>query len=280
MSANAINFKDTDFATVHGLDTALEMEKEKYAKCPVKQDYVPEHEMAQAWGYVVAAYFLMEESLKLLLHTRGATPGKTHTLSSLFGLLPCPDKDVLREYYRDFRCAFENAKTFPFSEVDEFLANLDGGKNSKGKHVGSFDWRYFLIEKPQGGAMPTVSIEFMHEVVYGAIRIVEHGVSGNSKPFRYTYSQRLHSNRSHKYRDWLTVRMKSDGWDELGDRLEILWGPDYRGRHDLLLFRGKSTLIRFAELPEGFSLPIVDKRQEIKSFDVDEGFRSIGVTRV
>ena len=114
MSANAINFKDTDFATVHGLDTALEMEKEKYAKCPVKQDYVPEHEMAQAWGYVVAAYFLMEESLKLLLHTRGATPGKTHTLSGLFGLLPCPDKDVLREYYRDFRCAFENAKTFPF----------------------------------------------------------------------------------------------------------------------------------------------------------------------
>ena len=76
------------------------------------------------------------------------------------------------------------------------------------------------------------------------------------------------------------VRMNSEGWDELGDRLEILWGPDYRGRHDLFFFKGKGAKPYFAELPEGFSLPIVDKRQEIESFDVDQGMRSIGVTRI
>ena len=79
----------------------------------------------------------------------------------------------------------------------------------------------------------------------------------------------------------MTVRMNSEGWDELGDRLEILWGPDYLGRYDLLLFRGKGVQPYFAERPEGgFSLPIVDKREEIESFDVDEGMRSICVTRI
>ena len=76
------------------------------------------------------------------------------------------------------------------------------------------------------------------------------------------------------------ARMNSQRGDELGDRLEILWGPDYRGRHDLLRFKGKATQLCFAELPENFSLPLVDKRQEFESFDVDEGMRSIGVTRI
>lgn len=40
-----INFKDADIATVAGLDTALRMEKEKYAKCPVKPDLVATYEI-------------------------------------------------------------------------------------------------------------------------------------------------------------------------------------------------------------------------------------------
>ena len=57
----------------------------------------------------------------------------------------------------------------------------------------------------------------------------------------------------------------TEGWDELGDRLEILWGPDYQGRHDLILFKGEVGTRYFKELPKSFSLPIVDKRQEIES---------------
>ena len=54
--------------------------------------------------------------------------------------------------------------------------------------------------------------------------------------------------------------MNSDGWDELPDRLEILWGPDYKGRHDLLLFKGKGAKDCFSEIPKDFSLPTIDKR--------------------
>ena len=74
--------------------------------------------------------------------------------------------------------------------------------------------------------------------------------------------------------------MNSDGWDELPDRLEILWGPDYKGRHDLLLFKGKGAKDCFSEIPKDFSLPTIDKRDELAPFDVDEGFRSIGITRI
>ena len=69
-----------------------------------------------------------------------------------------------------------------------------------------------------------------------------------------------------KYRDWLEVRMNSDGWDDLDDRLEILWGPDYQGRYDLYLFRDKSMKSCFSKIPADLELPIVDKRREIETF--------------
>ena len=73
--------------------------------------------------------------------------------------------------------------------------------------------------------------------------------------------------------------MNSDGWDDLGDRLEILWGPDYRGRYDLCLFRGKGRKDYFSTIPDDFALPLVDKRKEVEAFDAEEGYRGIGVTR-
>ena len=81
-----------------------------------------------------------------------------------------------------------------------------------------------------------------------------------------------------KYRHWLTVRMNSDGWDNLGDRLEILHGPDHLGRHDLILYQGEEQKWCFSKIPDDLELPIVDKREEIQNFDSDEGYRSIGVT--
>ena len=71
-----INFRDNDLTAVHGLDTALRMEKDKYAKCPVQPDLVPHYEIYQAWGYVVCGYFLLEESFKLRIHIHGDTPDR------------------------------------------------------------------------------------------------------------------------------------------------------------------------------------------------------------
>ena len=276
----ATYFKDPLWITAW-LDTALEKEKEKYEKCPVKSDLVPGHEVAQAWGYVVAGYFLVEESFKALLHLCGKKAPPKHSLTMLFDLFEPGDKEILREYYSDYRATIGGyVGKFPFGTLDEFLVNLDGDPNkNRNDHIGSFDWRYFLIEEKRSAKMPTVSVEFLHEIAYGCTRMVEYAHTGNSNPSKYTHSWRMHRKRNKKQRAWLMVRVNSKGWDKLGDRLEILWGPDYRGRYDLVLFRGKKAIKDFAERPEGLSLSIVDKRQEIESFDVDEGMRSIGILR-
>ena len=282
MANQTIDFKDPLRITAW-LDTALKKEQEKYKKCPVMPDLVPGHEVAQAWGYVVAGYFLVEESFKALLYLRGKQVPLKHSLTMLFDLFEADDKETLHEFYTDYReTVGGRVGAFPFMTLDDFLANLDGDPNNRGDdHIGSLDWRYFLIEEKRSQKMPTVSVEFLHEIAYGCICMVEHAHNGRFEPSRHTHSWRMQWKRAEKHRGWLMVRMNSAGWDELGDRLEILWGPDYRGRHDLLLFRGKGVQTHFAELPEGsFSLPIVDKRQEIESFDVDEGMRSIGVTRI
>ncbi len=80
-----IRFKDRTWVLAW-LDTALEKEKEKYAKCPVIPDMVPGHEAAQGWGYVVAGYALVEQSFKALLHLREKNVPARHSLSNLFGL--------------------------------------------------------------------------------------------------------------------------------------------------------------------------------------------------
>ncbi len=262
------------------LDTALKKEKEKYAKCPVMPDMVPGHEAAQGWGYVVAGYALVEQAFKGILHLREEDAPPTHSLSKLFDLLDQSDQDMLREYYSDYKSSSEgNLRTFPFETLDDFLTNLDGDANKRGDRVGSFDWRYFLIEENRSRRMPLVSVDYLHEVAYGGIQIIRHLKSGNGQPSESTRSYRMRNSRMEKYTDWITVRMNSDGWRNLGDRLEILWGPDYRGRYDLFLFRGQQATPLFCEIPSDFEFPIVDKRNEVSDFDVEAGYRSIGVMR-
>ena len=206
---------------------------------------VPGHDVAQGWGYVVAGYFLVEESFKALLYVRGNKKvSKEHSLFFLFDMLENNDKAVLREYYDDYRSTMGGKiGAFPFQSLNEFLLNLDGDTKRKG----SFDWRYFLIEENQSKVMPTVSVDYLHEIVYGCTRIVEHAYNGRFDPSRYTLSRRMRAKRKLKYADWLTVRMNLEGWDDLGERLEILWGPDRLGRYDLLLFRGEGAKQYFSE---------------------------------
>ena len=275
-----IDFKDPLWI-IAWLDTALKKEKEKYAKCPIIPDMVPGHDVAQGWGYVVAGYFLVEESFKALLYVRGNKKVPTeHSLSTLFDMMENNDKAILQEYYDDFRSASGGTiAAFPFKTLDDFLLNLDGDRNSRGNHIGSFDWRYFLIEKKRSKVMPTVSVDYLHEIVYGCTRAVEHAHNGRFDPSRYTLSRRMRAKRKSKYAKWLTVRMNSEDWNNLGDRLEMLWGPDHLGRYDLLLFTGDSAKPYFSAIPDNLSVPVVDKRSELENFDVEKGYRSIGIMR-
>lgn len=176
------------------LDTALDMEKRKYKSCPVKQDMMPGHEAAQAWGYVVAGYSLVEQSFKGLLYVRGEDKVlRKHSLSALFNMLIDEDKRVIREYFTDFRMVLGNTGNwFRLKSVDTFLENLDGEENSrKSDRIGSFVWRYYLIEESDGPKMPIVSVEFLHEISYACNRILEFLVHRNFQPMQYTYSKRM-----------------------------------------------------------------------------------------
>ncbi|MDE2981074.1 MAG: hypothetical protein OXU74_07755 [Gemmatimonadota bacterium] len=280
MSKKQIDFKDPVFA-LNWLDTAIGFERRKLSKCPVLPDMAPGHEAAQGWAYVVAGYFLLEQAFKLLLHLRKTSPARTHTLSSeLYDLLPDNEKDTLREYYRDYREACDRATGFPFRNLDSFLSNLDGQQTSSGRFVGSFDWRYYLIEKMTGAAMPIVSIEMLHEVAYGATRIMEYLVHGRFEPSQYTYSHRMHWPRKRKYLEWMTVRINTPELHLPESGLEILWGPDYRHRYDFLIHHGNGRFnIGFNKLPKDQGIQIIDKRDEVEAFDPDEGFKSIGIVR-
>ena len=129
--------------------------------------------------------------------------------------------------------------------------------------------------------MPTVSIDYLHEIIYGCKQIFHAAHQGNFDPSTYTNSWRMHRQRNiGTYRYWYMVRMNSEGWGELGDRLEILWGPDYRDRYDWQIFKGEGALRYFCQLPEHPPVPVVDKRQELGEFDLEAGLRSIGVSPI
>ena len=177
------------------------------------RDVVPGHEMAQAWGYVIAGYFLVEESFKAFLYMRNKRVPTKHSLTKLFDLFEADDKETLREFYTDYReTILSGAGLFPFKTLDDFLANLDGDSNNRGDdHIGSFDWRYFLIEENSSQTMPTVSMEFLHEIAYGCIRMVEHAHNGRFEPSQHTHSWRMRWKRYREYNDWVTARMNSEG---------------------------------------------------------------------
>lgn len=275
--ARAAKYKDPLRITAW-LDTALKKEQEKYKKCPVTPDLVPRHEVSQGWGFVVAGYFLVEQSFKAILYVRNKRICRIHELLRLFNSFDQYDQDTLREYFTDFKAASGgHISIFPFTTLDDFLENLDGDKVGR-NHIGSFDWRYFIIEENRSREMPLVSVEYLHEITYGSTRVVEHSAFGHSAPRQFSYSWRMQRERTKKYIHWYTVRRNSEGWNDLGDRVEILWGPDYRDRYDLYVFRDKRIASKFATLPSDIDLPVVDKRTEIEVFDVQQGLRSIGVS--
>ena len=259
----SIDFKDPFYITTW-LEAALEKEKEKNEPCPVTPDMVPDYIAAQGWGYVIVGYFLVEQAFKALLHIRRQQVDKTHSLVALFDRIDQEDKKVLREYYTDFKMTNGgNAGSFPFTSLDDFLVNLDGDKNDRGNHIGSFVWRYFLIEENRRQPMPLVSIEYLHEIVLACIQIIRFATSGGIERSRHTRSSRMHKERKDKYESWFDRRINAEGWAAFGARCEILWGPDYRGFHDICFFEGNKMTLKFSEIPTDLNVQIVDRRKEI-----------------
>ena len=280
-SGQKISFKPP-YIILMWLEAALKHEKLKYEKAPVGHDMVPEYDMAQGWGYVVAAYSLLEQSMKAVVHMRGVhhVPTK-HSLSILFGLFETKDKDALREFYLDYKATTPGMDAFPFTTLDEFIGNLDGDTNMQGSdHIGSFDWRYSPIEEAKSQTMPTVSIDFLHEIIRGCNVLVEAAYKKNLDPVLFTNSWCMRRQReSDVYRDWHLYMLNepSAKWKRRGERIEILWGPDYQDRYDFDYFKAEGMKPFFCKLPDEHDFQVVDRREEIENFNAEAELRSIGI---
>ena len=257
-----VTYKDPLYVGVW-LKTALDKEWQKYDAVPVVPDYAPGHDLAQAWGFVVAGYFLIEQGLKAILFVSGGKPTKTHGLAGLFDKLRKSNQDTLSRCYEDFRHVFPGMLQFPPRTLRDFLVNLDGAPDG-GNHIGSLDWRYFLTEERRGESMPLVSIDAMHEVALACVHLVQ-SRGKDDRARANTYSLRLHRRRHSAYMDRLNEELSASEWPEERDRLEVLWGPDYRGRHDYIVYQGKNAQSVFGLLPNFDELPypVVDRRREL-----------------
>ena len=275
MKANSRAELRTDGLAQAYLEAALKSEYAKFRDMPPKADLVPGYQAASGWGFLVAAYFLIEESFKAVLSGYGSHVKKTHTLAELFADLPERDKTILGEYHNDFLSTFQYTSPFPYRQVESFLENLDGSDKR-----GSFDWRYFLIEERPSAVLPQVSVNLMHEVVFASLRILAFQRNNEWDPLQYTHSWRKRRVRDDRYFDWLLYRMNSPGWAELGDRLEILWGPDYKGRYDYMVFRGDRRSDHFAPLPDlnALDMHVEYKKDEMDSFDPRKAYSALGIT--
>ena len=251
------------------LHTALNMEWRKYLAVKANPDLILKDEWSvQIWGYVVIGYSLIEQCLKAILFMRNTCPPKTHGLVELFHKLKDDDQQVIREYYRDFRCHFFEMNSFPFSTLDNFLSNLDGSQKNQ---TGSFNWRYFLIEEVNSAQLPEVSVNMMHEIAYGCVNLVHIIATCGKTEFASDniYSRRLQMNRYLIMNDWIADRKKASGWGSEGNRIEIITGPREFDYFDYLVYTGEDIHHYFQPKPnkeeERFKMiKVIDKRKEMK----------------
>ena len=234
----------------------------KYASNPIQYD-IEEYNCAQAWGSIVAGYFLLEQSLKALLHLCNCQIGRTHVLYSLFELLPDKQKNILRFHYSDFVKAFPGLGRNTLDEIDGFFQNLDGDQSK-----GSFDWRYFLIEEQSSSKLPFIEMGLIYENVYSICRALE--VYGNADDMHeeYTYSTYLACARRRVFLRWYEQREYSPDWAGTGDRIEIFWGPDYAARYSYVKINGDQLNSYFDILSEDLEnkFSICDVRAKFMSF--------------
>lgn len=251
------------------LERALEVERMKYTAVPVEGDLIRRFVSAGAWGYVTVSYMLIEQALKTLLdQTIGFDSARlpdrlrhTHALKTLFDHLDVDDRKVLEDQYRDYWLTEDaGSKGFTLDEIGAFLGHLDRGR-------GSVSWRYSLTEEiatiPQLG---DVYLEHMWETTRCVLGVIRYHAMGYQPKTHSIVKWQL---RLHQYRRWLHWRLNSGRSRHQPDRIELLRGPDYRGRSDFCVVQGKNLSQRFGDIDptaKETGLEVVDVRHEIAAF--------------
>lgn len=251
----------------HNMNTALKAERRKYQESPPKADMIPLHTVIQYWGYVTAAYFLIEQGMKALLVKRGEKVEFTHNLNEIYNALEPEERQIINEYYTDFlKTTGEEVKDIQIRTAQKYLDHLDG-RTQGGKRKGSMDWRYLLIESHANREMPKISINLMHEIALACVLLIK-----EHRPEEWTHSHRLHSSRKEFYKTWEQQMIHTGILNRpIGRVIEILWGPDYKGRYDLMhsindgktLCAGLTTFEKEPEPAKNGEYTVIDRRKLI-----------------
>ena len=122
--------------------------------------------------------------------------------------------------------------------------------------------------------MPRVSINVMHEIVYGCVQLVHYINNCPDMPGECIYSERLRWRRLDRYKDMRLDQRDQPGCKQKGNRIEILWGPDYKDRCDYLVVKDGMPHRYFGPLPdtEEVELERIDRRGELKLLGLEDAF--------
>lgn len=132
--------------------TACKRTRKIAAENPVQPDYAPDHEAAEAWPLITAAYNGIEQALKMLLlvpknarFTMEQLKKKPfgHDLEELYGVLEPADSDYIEQHFGEHWSLNEyESLNLGFDTAQEFIAHL----NTSQPQEGSLAWRYALLD--------------------------------------------------------------------------------------------------------------------------------------
>ncbi len=141
-----------DSVAFHRMFTACKRTRELVAENPVKPDYSPDHEAAEAWPLITAAYNGIEQALKMLLLVptdTGFTMDQLkrkpfrHDLEALYGALEPADSEYIEQHFGEHWSLNEYKNlNLGFDTAQEFVAHL----NRSHPQEGSLAWRYALLD--------------------------------------------------------------------------------------------------------------------------------------
>lgn len=273
---------------LHRLEAAFRKEKEKYKTIDKSrmQDLDADTHLANYWGIAITAYFLLEQSMKILSHNlddeRYQNIKRSHKLSEI---VVAYDSSNLEEFYQDI-IHTENFKNFPDSYM-EFFKKLD---SEEAGAVGN-TWRYFLIETDIA-SLPFVSSEqekriygdqyvrILHELIQGCLYEIRTKLIKRNKedPLRMTYSYRRFWKASQDINTWIMYAFNSPDWKK-EDKIFVFSGPDWRQRSQFIWYENERfiavkncTLMQcaqFGQLPktnlqiERVNLEMYDLRSQV-----------------
>lgn len=195
--------KYADLEKEHGLEDIMPVDEYRHRASQMKgaweqlvkhrrqirgRDLAPSYDAVRFWPFIVSAYSLLEQCLKLLVGIRTAgylkgggqdtDKGDSHDLAKVFGRLTKLDRDLLEECYAEYASLIQFDERFP--RLDEYLKVLSENK-------GQIAWRYFLLEKSRenmdklpGPLNPDLLLEVMHGVldILMAKGWADHGMHG------------------------------------------------------------------------------------------------------